>query len=216
MRRHAREVGARPAPHVRAAGAHRRLEGHVGPRRRPRRAGRHPPGRAARRGRTRSARATVHFLGAVDGELEADAAPPRAGVRGRSARSDPTSCSVTTRGSSTACTPITATPDSSSIDGIVAARDPHFFPERGRARTGPTRLLLFEAQVDRPRRTGRRRRDRREDRRAPRATGASGARRWASTKPVPTPTRNAPRSRHGSRDEIDAAGGEPFKLLTEL
>ena len=33
-----------------------------------------------------------------------------------------------------------------TIDGIVAARDPHFFPERGEPHR-PERLLLFEAEV---------------------------------------------------------------------
>ena len=32
-----------------------------------------------------------------------------------------------------------------TVDGVVAARDPHFFPEHGLPATGPTALLLFEA-----------------------------------------------------------------------
>ncbi len=32
-----------------------------------------------------------------------------------------------------------------AVDGVVAARDPHFFPEHGVAHHRPTSLLLFEA-----------------------------------------------------------------------
>jgi LmbE family N-acetylglucosaminyl deacetylase len=34
-----------------------------------------------------------------------------------------------------------------TCDGIVAARDPHFFPEHGVAHHRPEHLLLFEAEV---------------------------------------------------------------------
>jgi hypothetical protein len=50
----------------------------------------------------------------------------------------PTWCSGTTHGSGTGCIPI--------IEGIVAARDPHFFPRLG-APHRPERLLLFEPDV---------------------------------------------------------------------
>jgi len=34
-----------------------------------------------------------------------------------------------------------------TVDGVVAARDPHFFPEHGLAHHRPSALLLFEAEV---------------------------------------------------------------------
>ena len=34
-----------------------------------------------------------------------------------------------------------------TLDGIVAARDPHFFPEQGLAPHRPERILLFEADA---------------------------------------------------------------------
>ena len=55
----------------------------------------------------------VHFFGAVDGELEADARPRVVACASWCARSAPMSSSGTTRGSSIACTPITGAPASS-------------------------------------------------------------------------------------------------------
>ena len=84
-----------------------------------------------------------------------------------SAGSSPRSCSGTTRGSATGSTPTTATPGCSPSKGVVAARDPHFFPEQALPHHRPEALLLFEADepdhvedVDRLRR--------RQARRAPR------------------------------------------------
>ena len=79
----------------------------------------------------------VRFLGRVDGDLTSDRATRRATSPGSSASCGPTSCSATTRGSATGCTPTTATPAGSSCDAIVAARDPHFFPEHGLAPPPP-------------------------------------------------------------------------------
>ena len=52
------------------------------PEQRPRRAGRHPSATSNAPPRATLGAQAVHFLDAVDGELEADAATPRAGVRG--------------------------------------------------------------------------------------------------------------------------------------
>lgn len=98
----------------------------------------------AREAAERVGAAGVHFLGAVDGELES-------GLPGREA----------------VCRTIRATtpdivlghdpwkryrlhPDHRNagfltVDGVVAARDPHFFPEPGVAHHRPDALWLFEA-----------------------------------------------------------------------
>ena len=116
--------------------------------RRPRRA---PAGTRHRATAARcSAPPTCTSCGCVDGELVSDIATRAwcaATIRARAARRRARSRS---RGSSTGCTPITDHAGCSLIDGIVAARDPHFFPGSAACPTGPTHLLLFEAQSRRP------------------------------------------------------------------
>jgi LmbE family N-acetylglucosaminyl deacetylase len=157
--------------------------------------------------------ADVYFLDAVDGELEADA--------GRRAE---------------VCAAIrTSTPDvvlghdpwrqyrlhpdhrhagQLVIDGIVAARDPHFFPDAG-APHRPSRLLLFEAQVV----------DHVETVAADDVTAKIDAllchrSQWHSTMGIEmgTPAADAQRGAFADRirSEITDGGGEEFKLLTDL
>ena len=92
---------------------HRRLEGHAGTRRGHRRARRHPPGRAAGRGRS-ALGATGEVRVPRLGRRRARGRPAPAGPRwpAGSASCGPTSCSATTRGSATGSTPTTATPGS--------------------------------------------------------------------------------------------------------
>ena len=154
---------ARAGAHVELAGPHRRLEGHLGsrPATSPRWS---PPARRSNGPRPdpRCAPAS-HFLGAVDGELDEPTRHHRAQVCARrSAPSVPTSCS-----GHDPWKRYRLHPDhrhggrARSSTGIVAARDPHFFPGAGRPHR-PSRLLLFEAQdvdhvevVDEPRSTRR-------------------------------------------------------------
>ena len=126
--------------------ADRRLEGHVGPGRGHRRARRHPRGRAAGgRRRHRGDGAGRHVR---RGRRRADAPgwPSASGSPTGSACCGPTSCSATTRGGATGCIPTIATPVGSTVDGVVAARDPFFFPDQGVAHHRPDTLLLFEAE----------------------------------------------------------------------
>ena len=148
VRRDAGEVGGRrlhdPSPRV-----HRRLEGDVGPARRPGR-GRGPPsGRAACRACRLGGPAAgeVHFLGYVDGELDSDLVARGRLRRSSPRRSDPTSCSATIRGSATGSTPTTGTPDGSRAMVWSPRGDPHFFPEHGLLPHRPRALMLFEADV---------------------------------------------------------------------
>jgi LmbE family N-acetylglucosaminyl deacetylase len=100
------------------------------------------------------------------------------------------------------------------IDGIVAARDPHFFPEAGTPHR-PSRLLLFEAQV--------------VDHVEPVDPDDIAAKidallchrsQWRSTMGIDrsSPDEDAQLAafRRTIEDEITTAGGEPFKLITEL
>jgi LmbE family N-acetylglucosaminyl deacetylase len=100
------------------------------------------------------------------------------------------------------------------IDGIVAARDPHFFPGAGPPHR-PAHLLLFEAQV--------------VDHAEPVDDAAITAKidallchrsQWRSTMGIDESgaEADAQRAAFGRRvrDEIDAAAGEPFKLLSDL
>jgi LmbE family N-acetylglucosaminyl deacetylase len=100
------------------------------------------------------------------------------------------------------------------IDGIVAARDPHFFPSAGTPHR-PDRLLLFEAQVV----------DHVEPADAVDVTTKIDAllchaSQWRSTMGIDTGSADADAQRlafgQRVRTEIDDAGGEAFKLLTEL
>ena len=56
-------------------------------------------------------------------------------------------CWATTPGAGTASIPTTGPPGSSPSTPLVAARDPHFFPELGLAPHRPGALLLFEADL---------------------------------------------------------------------
>lgn len=173
---------------------------------------------ATRRAEQRDAAAVlgahaVHFLDAVDGELEADA----------------------TRREQV-CTVIRAArpdlvlghdpwkryrlhPDHRRagelvIDGIVAARDPHFFPTAGNPHR-PDRLLLFEAEeVDHVEPVSA------ADVDAKIAALLCHHSQWLSTMGIEegSDDERAQRAEFGARirDEIRGSRGEPFKLLDEL
>jgi LmbE family N-acetylglucosaminyl deacetylase len=100
------------------------------------------------------------------------------------------------------------------IDGIVAARDPHFFPELGSPHR-PTHLLLFEAQL--------------VDHLEPVGDDAITAKvdallchrsQWRSTMGIDEHGADATEQRAAFerrvRGDIDDAGGEAFKLLSDL
>ncbi len=100
------------------------------------------------------------------------------------------------------------------IDGIVAARDPHFFPQAGVPHR-PRELLLFEAQV--------------VDHIEPVSEADVEAKieallchksQWLSTMGIQAGSREEQEQRAAFeevvRKEIDTAGGEAFKLITEL
>jgi LmbE family N-acetylglucosaminyl deacetylase len=157
--------------------------------------------------------AAVHFLGCVDGELPVDRATTEALCRViRAARPavllghDPWK-------------QYRLHPDHHAggrlvIDALVAARDPHFFPGAGDPHR-PEHLLLFEAQVV----------DHVE-----RVTDAQVAAKidallahhsqWLSTHGIaegtPEETEQQARFAGKLREEIAAAGGEPFKRIDEL
>ena len=129
-------------------------------------AGRHPAARAAGGGRDARCRAT-----------STSSAPSTASWRPTRARAErvcatgprrPTRRRARSR-------PVEAVPPASRsparrascvIDGIVAARDPHFFPDAGTPHR-PSRPPAVRGAGRRPRRAGRRRRGRRQGRRAP-------------------------------------------------
>jgi LmbE family N-acetylglucosaminyl deacetylase len=100
------------------------------------------------------------------------------------------------------------------IDGIVAARDPHFFPAAGTPHR-PDRLLLFEAEeVDHVEPVTER------DIRAKIDALLCHQSQWRSTMGIDAGSSNE-REQEAAfeakiRAEIDARGGEPFKLLTDL
>ena len=100
--------------------------------------------------------AARRLAGADAGEVRSSGASTASSrtTRRRGARSPrsirelrPTSCSATTRGSATGCTPITATPGLLVCDAIVGARDPHFFHEHGLPHHRPAALMLLEADA---------------------------------------------------------------------
>jgi LmbE family N-acetylglucosaminyl deacetylase len=100
------------------------------------------------------------------------------------------------------------------IDGIVAARDPHFFPGAGRPHR-PSRLLLFEAQdVDHVEAVD----DTAVDAKV--AALLCHHSQWRPTMGIDEGGRDAGAQRVAFeariRDEIAAAGGEAFKLITAL
>ena len=113
---------------------HRRLQGHAGtPTPIPRRCSPYAK-RSSGRPRPVLGAHDVEFLGYVDGELDHDLGDARGDVRRRSGGRDPTSCSAHDPWAiGTASIPTTDMPGLLAIEGIVAARDPHFFPEQGLA-----------------------------------------------------------------------------------
>jgi LmbE family N-acetylglucosaminyl deacetylase len=155
----------------------------------------------------------VHFLGAVDGELVADR-PLRRRVCEviRTVRPDVVLGHDPWK-------QYRIHPDHREagwlvLDGIVAARDPQFFPDAGRPHR-PAHLLLFEAQV--------------VDHVEPVADDAITAKvdallchrsQWRSTMGIAEggPDADAQRAAFVAkiRAEVADAHGEPFKLLAEL
>jgi LmbE family N-acetylglucosaminyl deacetylase len=100
------------------------------------------------------------------------------------------------------------------IDGIVAARDPHFFPTAGAAHR-PSRLLLFEAQVvDHVEQVDQRDVDAKVE------ALLCHRSQWRSTMGIDVESAEADAQgaafRRSVEVEIAEAGGEPFKLLTDL
>jgi hypothetical protein len=100
------------------------------------------------------------------------------------------------------------------IDGIVAARDPHFFPEAG-APHRPDHLLLFEAQVvDHVETVGD------ADVTAKVEALLCHHSQWLSTMGIDETRDHADAQRAAFtaqvRDETVDAGGEPFKHLADL
>ena len=155
----------------------------------------------------------VHFLDAVDGELQAD-----------------------TRRREEVCAVIRAVrpdvvlghdpwkqyrlhPDHRragelTIDGIVAARDPHFFPGAGVPHR-PGCLLLFEAQaIDHIEAVSD------EDIATKIEALLCHTSQWRSTMGIDESSADVEAQRAAFKEkiraEINASGGEPFKLITEL
>jgi LmbE family N-acetylglucosaminyl deacetylase len=155
----------------------------------------------------------VHFFAAVDGELDADV-PTRERVCAllRSVRPDVVLGHDPWK-------QYRLHPDHRHagqlvLDGIVAARDPHFFPDTGPPHR-PAHLLLFEAQV--------------VDHVEPVDDDAITAKaeallchrsQWRSTMGIDERGTDADAQRAAFvrrvRDELAAANGEPFKLLSDL
>jgi LmbE family N-acetylglucosaminyl deacetylase len=155
----------------------------------------------------------VHFLGAVDGELAADApTQKRVCALLRAVRPDVVLGHDPWK-------QYRLHPDHHRagqlvIDGIVAARDPHFFPNAGPPHR-PDRLLLFEAQVV----------DHVEIVSDADVTAKVDAllchrSQWLSTMAIDEAGAHADAQRAAFaakvRDEAIDAGGEAFKLLSDL
>ena len=87
----------------------------------------------------------VRFLGRVDGELASDRATVERGGRGSSASCSPRSCSATTRGSATGCTPTTATPAGWCATPSSPPATRTSSPSTRLAPHRPAALLLWEA-----------------------------------------------------------------------
>jgi LmbE family N-acetylglucosaminyl deacetylase len=157
--------------------------------------------------------AAVHFLDAVDGELVADAhRQEQVCATIRAARPDVVLGHDPWK-------QYRLHPDHRHagqlvIDGIVAARDPHFFPEAGIPHR-PQELRLFEAQV--------------VDHIEPVTTDDIAAKtdallchrsQWRSTMNInvdsPESSRQLAAFRQKIETEIAEAGGEAFKIITEL
>ena len=157
--------------------------------------------------------ADVHFVGAVDGELAADrGTTERVCALVRAARPDVVLGHDPWK--RYRLHPDHRRAGELLIEGIVAARDPHFFPGAGTPHR-PSRLLLFEAQdVDHVEVVD---------------DGAVDAKiaallchhsQWRSTMGIEEdgPDADAQRAAFEARirAEIADAGGEAFKLITEL
>jgi LmbE family N-acetylglucosaminyl deacetylase len=100
------------------------------------------------------------------------------------------------------------------IDGIVAARDPHFFPDAGTPHR-PTELLLFEAEeIDHIAPATE------QDIQTKIAALLCHKSQWRSTMHIQRGSGEEQNQRAAFeariREEIDASGGEPFKLITDL
>ena len=155
----------------------------------------------------------VHFLGSVDGELEADTATRRRVCEViRASRPDVVLGHDPWK-------QYRLHPDHRHagelvIDGIVAARDPQFFPDAG-APHRPSLLLLFEAQVvDHVEQVDD------DARRAKVDALLCHHSQWRSTMGIEAGSPDAD-AQHAAfvarvRGEIDTAGGEAFKLLADL
>jgi LmbE family N-acetylglucosaminyl deacetylase len=155
----------------------------------------------------------VHFLDAVDGELEADARR-REQVCGviRAARPDVVLGHDPWK--QYRLHPDHRRAGELVIDGIVAARDPHFFPAAGTPHR-PSRLLLFEAQeIDHIEAVDE------DDIEAKIAALLCHHSQWLSTMGIEQASHEAEAQRAAFEEQIrtriNEAGGEEFKLLTDL
>jgi LmbE family N-acetylglucosaminyl deacetylase len=155
----------------------------------------------------------VHFLDAVDGELEDDAAR-REQVCAVIRATRPDVVLGHDPWKQYRLHPDHRRAGQLVIDGIVAARDPHFFPNAGTPHR-PSRLLLFEAQVV----------DHVEavdplDVDTKIEALLCHRSQWRSTMGIEAGSPSSQDQRAAFeehiRNEIAAAGGEPFKLITDL
>jgi LmbE family N-acetylglucosaminyl deacetylase len=173
---------------------------------------------ATRRREQRSAARTlgagaVHHLDAVDGELEADA-PRREQVCAAIRAARPDVVLGHDPWKRYRLHPDHRRAGELVIDGIVAARDPHFFPQAGTPHR-PSDLLLFEAEeIDHVEPVGE------DDIRAKIDALLCHESQWLSTMHIEAGSPEEPEQRAAFdakiRGPIAAAGGEEFKLITEL
>lgn len=155
----------------------------------------------------------VHFFAAVDGELDADA-PTRERMCALLRTVRPDVVLGHDPWKQYRLHPDHRHAGQLVLDGIVAARDPHFFPGAGPPHR-PAHLLLFEAQVV----------DYTEVVDDDAVTAKVEAllchrSQWRSTMGIDESDPDAEAQRAAFvrrvRDEITAASGEPFKLLSDL
>ena len=156
----------------------------------------------------------VHFFGVVDGELEADVATRRRVCE--LIRTVASRCRPRAR-------PVEAVPPAPGSPARRRARDRR---HRRRPRSALLSRRGFTAPAGsappvrgtggRPRRTCRRRGGRPQGRRAPVPPQPVALDHGHRRAGAPRPRHSAPRSRARVRDDIDAAGGEAFKLLDDL
>jgi LmbE family N-acetylglucosaminyl deacetylase len=157
--------------------------------------------------------AHVHFLDAVDGELEADVERRRE-VSAVIRASRPDTVLGHDPWKQYRLHPDHRHAGQLVIDGIVAARDPHYFPDAGIPHR-PSRLLLFEAQVvDHVEALSAR------DVAAKVEALLCHRSQWRSTMGIVEGDADADAQLAAFRlrieDEVASAGGEAFKLLTDL